>query len=72
VVAKKEDPATHEKFIAVLKLKASSAAAEQGTGTVAALLGAGRLVDVFWQRLSTSLQVSRPRPSPVQFTALSV
>jgi hypothetical protein len=54
VIAKKEDPTTHERFIDVLKQ------APQSASNVATLLSAGRLVDVFWFRLSTSLQVRAP------------
>lgn len=46
VVAKKEDPSTHKKFSEVLRQKVTNNSSLQ----------AGRLLDVFWERLSMSLQ----------------
>lgn len=49
VVSKKEDPATHKRFLDVLRVRA-------GSGAVNHLLASGRLLDLFWERLNESLQ----------------
>ena len=46
VIAKKEDPTTHKKFSDVLRHTVSNNPS----------LAVGRLLDVFWERLSVSLQ----------------
>lgn len=46
VVAKKEDPATHKRFSEVLKTSTATSP----------LLCSGRLVDLFWERLASSLE----------------
>jgi len=49
VASKKEDPATHKRFIDVLR-------ARSGPGAPNAHLAAGRLLELFWERLAEGLQ----------------
>ena len=56
VVAKKEDPTTHEKFLDVLKRVDKQSFSNNSTQTAAhSALVNGKLLDLFWHRLSTSL-----------------
>jgi hypothetical protein len=58
VVAKKEDPSTHQKFLSVLQ-RVKGRAQEQGSGPAAVsadLLSRGLLLELFWHRLAESLQ----------------
>lgn len=53
VVSKKEDPTTHKRFLEVLRVRVG-AGASVTTGNQS--LAAGRLLDLFWERLKDSLQ----------------
>ena len=53
VVSKKEDPTTHRRFLEVLRVRVGNGAAAT-TGNQS--LAAGRLLDLFWERLKDSLQ----------------
>ena len=58
VVAKKEDPTTHEKFLSVLQRLRVSQSHNHGStaATTALLLSRGQLLDLFWHRLCEALQ----------------
>lgn len=56
VVAKKEDPTTHEKFLDVLKRVENSPPSSHSSNPVSyATLATGQLLELFWHRLSMSL-----------------
>jgi hypothetical protein len=55
-VAKKEDPTSHERFLAVLQRLYRPDASAAGTQDSTSLLSRGLLVELFWLRMSESLQ----------------
>jgi hypothetical protein len=56
VVAKKEDPATHQKFLTVLQRVRRPQDQASGPAVSADLLSRGLLLELFWHRLAEALQ----------------
>ena len=73
VVAKKEDPTTHEKFLDVLKRIDKQSAANNASGNAPqnvaqSTLSNGQLLELFWHRLSSALNdvaVEKVRAHPI-------